>query len=393
MAKLTEGKFENGTLTIELIGKIDSANASQVDEEIAALRAQYPAGKIVLDAEKLEYTSSAGLRVLLKWRKAEQELTMINVSKDVYEVLEMTGFTQILNAKKALRKFSAEGLEVIGKGATGTVYRLDPDTILKVFIPQMQYAMIDVEREIAQKAFLAGVPTAISYDVVRCGDSYGVIYELLNSDTLLQCMMNEPENEDAYIERYAAFMRELHQIELPETFMELGPRMLGAIGALEGRLCTTEETNKLRQLYASIPARNTFVHGDFHPGNIMMQNGELILIDMSAVGRGHPIQDLITICGWMKVPAELFGPEAVKALTGLTQEKAREYWAKILKAYFQTDDEEYLKKIERRCMGAACLRSFLAVLAAPGHFTPEQAGKLKAMALEVASEELAPIDF
>ena len=57
------GNLENGVLTIGMEGRIDTTNAAQAEEEIQKLEAQ-DHGKVVLYAEKLEYISSAGLRVI-----------------------------------------------------------------------------------------------------------------------------------------------------------------------------------------------------------------------------------------------------------------------------------------------------------------------------------------
>ena len=84
----------------QIKGKIDSNNAAEFEKELMAAK---PAE---LDASELEYISSAGLRVLLKLAKALGDVTVNNVSSEVYEIFEVTGFTEILNVKKALREVS-----------------------------------------------------------------------------------------------------------------------------------------------------------------------------------------------------------------------------------------------------------------------------------------------
>ena len=73
----------------------------------------------------MEYISSAGLRVLLKLTKIVGDVTVNNVSGEVYEIFDVTSFTEILNVKKAMRKVSVKGLEKIGEGGNGIVYRLN----------------------------------------------------------------------------------------------------------------------------------------------------------------------------------------------------------------------------------------------------------------------------
>lgn len=95
-------KNENGISTILLEGRIDSANAPAIEAEIFAdLDTGYD--KTVVDAEQLEFISSAGLRVILKLRKACADLKIIGISPDVYEVLEMTGFPEMIQVTKAYR--------------------------------------------------------------------------------------------------------------------------------------------------------------------------------------------------------------------------------------------------------------------------------------------------
>ena len=102
---------------ISLDGRIDTTNAQQVEDELLGILEAHSSEDISFDASKLEYISSAGLRVLLKIQKTRKlPTTLFNVSRDVYEIFETTGFTELLDVKKALRKVSLEGCDVIGKG-------------------------------------------------------------------------------------------------------------------------------------------------------------------------------------------------------------------------------------------------------------------------------------
>ena len=185
----------NGKLTIALSGHVDSANAPQIEKEIGELRDRHPHEELVLDMEDLEYISSAGLRVILRLRKAEQKLSLVNVSSAVYEILEMTGFAEMLPVQKAYRRLSVDGCEVIGQGANGKVYRLDPDTIIKVYYNPDSLPDIQRERELARKAFVLGIPTAIPYDVVKVGDGYGSVFELLNAKSFSKLLLANPDKK------------------------------------------------------------------------------------------------------------------------------------------------------------------------------------------------------
>ena len=107
-------KFENNVLTIMLEGKIDSLNAPKVEEEIDQVFQEKMPEKVVLDCENLEYTTSAGLRVILRIKQKVDDTSIINVQSAVYEIFDMTGFTEMMEIHKAYRVISVDGCEVIG---------------------------------------------------------------------------------------------------------------------------------------------------------------------------------------------------------------------------------------------------------------------------------------
>ena len=88
---------KKNTETLALIGRLDTVTAPELEAEISAILPT--AESLVLDMEKLEYISSAGLRVILKTQKALTQkagLKLIHVSDEVMEVFEITGFSDFL---------------------------------------------------------------------------------------------------------------------------------------------------------------------------------------------------------------------------------------------------------------------------------------------------------
>ena len=107
----------DGVLVCCPTGRIDSGNAAAFEQELNQALAEHPGAELVVDAEGLDYISSAGLRVLLRHRQASKEFTVRNVSPAVYEIFDVTGFTSMLKVEKAMRFVSVEGLERLGGGA------------------------------------------------------------------------------------------------------------------------------------------------------------------------------------------------------------------------------------------------------------------------------------
>ncbi len=95
---MTINKIANGSeLTIALDGRLDTTTAPQLDDELKT--ALSGVTKLDFDLGKLEYISSAGLRVLLSAQKAmnkQGEMVVKNVSDEIKEIFEVTGFVDIL---------------------------------------------------------------------------------------------------------------------------------------------------------------------------------------------------------------------------------------------------------------------------------------------------------
>ena len=94
--KKTNGK----KLTVAIEGRVDTTTAPELEKEIKGSIENI--SDLVLDFEKVEYISSAGLRVLLSTQKImnrQGEMSLINVSSDIMEILDVTGFSDILTIK------------------------------------------------------------------------------------------------------------------------------------------------------------------------------------------------------------------------------------------------------------------------------------------------------
>ena len=345
-------------MTIALKGRIDSVNAPEIEKD---LNREIEAGgdePVVLDASELTYISSAGLRVILRLKKAHPDLRIVQVSSEVYEIFEMTGFTEMMTIEKAYRVISVEGCEVVGEGYKGRVYRVGQDNVVKVYKKADADTLeaIRHEREVARLALILGVPTAISYDVVRVGDSYGSMFELLDASSFAKILAEEPERLDWCVDETVRLIKKVHAIRVPAgklpSAREFGLRHVCRI---EGIL-PDELYGKLLRMTEEIPERDTMIHGDFHTKNIVLSGGEVLLIDMDTLSVGDPIFELAQMYN-SYVGFSEHDPEEVRAFQGYSPAVAREFWAKSLRAYLGTDDAGRIRETEEkiRCVSYSAL--------------------------------------
>ena len=357
-------RIDKNILYIALEGRIDASNAAQAEEKIFGIKNENPGKHTVVDADNLEYISSAGLRVILRLRKEEPKLAIINVAPDVYEVFDMTGFTDMVTVEKAYQRMSVEGCEFIAKGANGAVYRYDDETIVKTYFAKDALPEIKQERENARRAFVLGINTAIPYGIVRVGDGYGTVTELLNATSVTKLIRQNPDDMTEAVKYYVDMLKSIHAVEVEDGEV---PDMK-EIALDWARFVTAhipeEQGRKLISLIEAVPKQNTLMHGDYHTNNVMVQNGEPLLIDMDTLCMGHPVFELASMYNAFLGFSEL-DPEDVMRFMGYTRETSERFWNTSLKLYLETDDEKYCKQIEDKARVIGYVRMLRRALRRP----------------------------
>lgn len=364
------------TLTIYLEGHIDSNNSAEIGRSIIDQCAEQPHKALVIDARNLKYISSSGLRMLMKLSRNEEaldnaQISIIEVSREVYEVFEMTGFNEILDVKKAYRNVSIDGCQVIGKGAWGTVYRLDPDTIVKVYSGDDSISMINREQEMAKKAFLKGIPTPISFDLVRVGEDYGSVFELLNSKSFNDYVVDltswekskEEDNRlalEKLLHLYVECIKKVHKTEFEPGELKTSKSIfLEYLHELDS-VIPQDLLSWLRVLLDGLPDDLHVVHGDLQMRNVMLSDDEPMLIDMETMCTGQPIFDLQALYVTYIEFAE-DEPENPMIFLGISKETCDYIWKRVMELYYGTEDWASLRPKEDRIRVLAAIR-FIHVL-------------------------------
>ena len=96
---MTINTFANGnTLTISVEGRLDTVTAPELEQQVKSIPGDVQ--KLIFDFLKLEYISSAGLRVLLTAQKLMNRqggaMAITGASEDIRDIFEITGFSGIL---------------------------------------------------------------------------------------------------------------------------------------------------------------------------------------------------------------------------------------------------------------------------------------------------------
>ncbi len=184
---------------------------------------------------------------------------------------------------------------------------------------------------------------------------------------------------------------ELPPLALGEDATELDPDEYSSLKQAYLGYCETdvtkaalsdEERATLRAIIESIPDRHTMVHGDFHPGNVMLQGDEPVLIDMAEISYGHPIFDLLSGYLLLGIPND---DTTIPAL-GLTAEQSRHFWHVFLEEYFETRDETAIERLGNVIAGYALVK-----MALVGNIGASKEPEYYRSVMRIAMERLSPI--
>lgn len=341
-------ELSDNLLTLFFEGELNSYNADVMEKEIDEVLSSSKFQTLNLDFAKLHYISSAGLRIILKIKQKHDDSHVINANLDVYDVLQMTGFTNIMDVKKAMREMSVEGAEIIGEGFFSTVYRIDKDTIIKVFNRTSDEKQIERELKLAKQAFVLGIPTAISFDIVKVKDKLGVRFEMLDCMSLKNAFIKYPEKYDELLNKYVDLLKKINTTEcFDPSVPSIKKFFLEKVDTIK-HLLDEAHYEKLLGLMKSVPERSTFVHGDCHFKNIMVQGEDFLLIDMDTLSVGHPIFELANLrCPY--VAFEEDAPGNCEQFFGMKAEYCVKLYDDIIRLYFGKEDEAIKDKIALVC--------------------------------------------
>ena len=344
------------TFVYQLPSSLSFDNFADVEADILKQLEEQNYDSIVLDAKETKYISSAGLRVVLGLKKKYENVSVINTSIEVYDIFEMTGFTNIVTVEKALREVSVKGCKIIGKGAHGTVYSLAPDTIVKVYIPGSSMEEIKNERELSKKAFVLGLPTAIALDIVKVGEQYGTVFELLNASSCVKYVKENQKNLDDFVDKAVVLLKKIHSTVCNDgTLPDMKQSHLRYVENIKGFL-KEEEYLKVKKLIEDIEDTKTLIHGDFHLKNQLLAGNQLMLIDMDTLCTGNPIFEMASVCNSYFE----FGEISVKAIEDFLDipiNTANYLWKNISRKYYADLDDEHYQRVIDKARLIGCVRA------------------------------------
>ena len=179
---------------------------------------------------------------------------------------------------------------------------------------------------------------------MKVDDKFGVVFEMLDCDSLKNAIVNHPENYDEYVKKYAELLKKMNSTECYSSIVPpIKKDYYKKLNNIKDQL-SEDLYNKAHHLLDSIPERNTLVHGDCHFKNIMLQSNELVLIDMETLSIGHPIFELAGLYS-AYIGFNEFNPEESMEFFGVSNEEVQKLFHSLMNNYFPNYNEEIKDKI------------------------------------------------
>lgn len=262
----------------------------------------------------------------------------------------------------SLREISLKGCPCLGRGQNSTVYQLDEEHILKLYkpAPHARDAMAQEQRN-AQAACALGVPTPKVFEAVQADGCVGLIFELVQGTSLREAVAREPERLAQLIAQGAQLLRRLHRLPVsPGTFPAMSETYHERADDLAD-LLSAAEIGLLHRMIDSIPEGRSFIHGDFHRGNLILREKQLMLIDVADVSLGHPLYDVLGTYMLGMHLVKNYPAALAEKMVGWKKEIISKAWDIFKRTYFQTEYPSELAEIEA-LMEAYCPLRWLTFL-------------------------------
>jgi aminoglycoside phosphotransferase (APT) family kinase protein len=181
--------------------------------------------------------------------------------------------------------------DLVAVGRTSKVFAYGSDSVVKVPNPDVPPDWARSEAQFTEAARTCGVSAPEVRDVVDIDGRPAIVFERVQGQSMWQQMLAAPAEVNALTTELATIQRNIHQAGLPPGLPDLVERLCHKIG--EVRSLRADEKAEACALARSLPKGAALLHGDLHPGNVLMSPAGPVVIDWFDATIGHPIADVV----------------------------------------------------------------------------------------------------
>lgn len=181
--------------------------------------------------------------------------------------------------------------ELVGAGRTSQVYVWGAFAVVKVPRDDVPHDWPGLEAELTSAVRASGVQVPEVLELVEVDGREAIVFERISGPSMWQAMLDDPAAAPGLARELAVAHRALLSIGIPEGLPDLVDRMTRKI-AIAGDLAAAEQSQAV-ELAHGLPRGAALLHGDLHPGNVLMGANGPVVIDWFDAAIGHPIADVV----------------------------------------------------------------------------------------------------
>ncbi len=180
---------------------------------------------------------------------------------------------------------------MVAPGRTSDVYEFGRGSVVKVPRPGVPAAWAAVEAEITDAVHRNGLPSPAVRGLEVVDGRESVVFERIDGPSRWQQVRDGSRDVSSAAAELAEIQLSIHGADAPSLLLGLEDRVGPKIDA--AHVLMASERDEARRILASLPRGSSLCHGDLHPGNVLVSDRGLIVIDWYDAAVGSPIADFV----------------------------------------------------------------------------------------------------
>ena len=180
--------------------------------------------------------------------------------------------------------------QLIANGRTSDVHRFGADGAAKVLNPSTPQHWAEAEATFTAAVRELGIPAPEVRDVTVIDGRAAVIFTRIDGPSMWQRMLEHPTEVPTLVQELATIQRSIHEAGVPDGLPSLVDRLRLKFSA--SKELDADERASAAALLDEQPVGGALLHGDLHPGNILLGDDGPVVIDWFDATVGHPTADI-----------------------------------------------------------------------------------------------------
>lgn len=181
--------------------------------------------------------------------------------------------------------------ELIAVGRTSEVYAFGANRAAKVLNADVPAHWADAEATFTAAVRQLGVRAPEVHDVTTVDGRPAIVFERITGRSMWDAMMATPSDHDVLTDEFVEVQRSIHRAGIPAGLPSSRSRMCGKIQTVAA-LSASDRAEACHTVEA-LPSGAALLHGDLHPGNVLMSADGPVAIDWFDATIGHPVTDVV----------------------------------------------------------------------------------------------------